>query len=404
MENAVNKSTSDYLNQTLSQTKTAITKLFDYADNIDRKLYGRRMKFFLWGSILVLIVAPILDELFKVHGDRITYFSTLLFFVFLVALALAFIGSWRDDDGNWSLARAKSRILTYYETLSDTVSRTRTNSSDENIFRLGQFFFFGGIAWKALQNVSVFVRKPVEGLLNSKISSLRHFERFTNHYYWIPLMLGIGIIIYLYNKNPKILERVKIELRQLFGWSIGEQTKYSKEVVIIKGSSKTELVLNAKTEQHINFLIANSKSNLLSDFATALQKWNPRGAHHEYEYQDRLYRHLRKYLPEATLELEYPIGDGITTKKGRADIVVNDTILIEMKRDSSAGAVQRARGQISQYSEIWKGKGPVILLLCDFDYELAKLSFASTMTDLNKLERPVMTIVATPKEFVQLDT
>lgn len=396
MDTTENK-TKDYINQTLTQTRTALTKLFDTVDNIDRKLYGRRMKFFIWGCLLVLILAPLFDELLGVRYDRLTFYSTLLFFIFLVVLVLAFVGSWRDDTGNWSLPRAKSRLQTYYETLKDTVETTRTTSQDENLFTLGQFLFFGGIAWKALQNISVFIRKPIEGLFSTRFSSLRKFEVFTNHYYWIPIIIGLGVIFYLYKKNPQILERIKNELRQLFGWGSDEQTKYSNEIVRVEIKPTNELVINAKTEQQINSIKSASNSTLFNDFATALQNWNPRGAYYEYEYQDRLYRHLRKNMPDATVELEYPIGDSSLGNKGRADIVVNDTILIEMKRDSSAGAVQRAKGQIHQYSEIWNNRGPVVLLLCDYDYEHARLSFNPTMVDLAKLNRPVMTIVAKAK-------
>lgn len=396
MDTTENK-TKDYINQTLTQTKTAMTKLFDTVDNIDRKLYGRRMKFFIWGCLLVLILAPLFDELLGVRGDRLTFYSTLLFFIFLVVLVLTFVGSWRDDTGNWSLPRAKSRIQTYYETLKDTVETTRTTSQDENLFTLGQFLFFGGIAWKALQNISVFTRKPIEGLFNTRFSSLRKFEIFTNHYYWVPIIIGLGVIFYLYKKNPQILERIKNELRQLFGWGFDEQKKYSNDIVKVEIKPTNVLVINAKIEQQINSIKSASNSALFNDFATALQNWNPRGAYYEYEYQDRLYRHLRKNLPDATVELEYPIGDTSLGNKGRADIVINDTILIEMKRDSSAGAVQRAKGQIHQYSEIWNNKGPVVLLLCDYDYEHARLSFTPTMTDLVKLNRPVMTIVAKAK-------
>jgi hypothetical protein len=396
METTENK-TKDYINQALIQTKTAMTKLFDSVDNIDRKLYGRRMKFFIWGCLLVLIIAPIIDELIGVGGDELTFYSTLLFFIFLVLLVLAFVGSWRDDTGNWSLQRAKSRLQVYYETLKDTVETTRTNSKDENIFTLGQFLFFGGIAWKALQNISVFVRKPIEGLFSSRFPSMRKFEIFTNHYYWVPIILGLGVIFYLYKKNPQILVRIKNELRQLFGWSSAEQTRYSNEVVRVNIRPTNELVINAKIEQQINNIKLANKSTLFNDFATALQSWNPRGAYYEYEYQDRLYRHLRKHLPDATVDLEYPIGDSSLGNKGRADIVVNDTILIEMKRDSSAGSVQRAKGQIQQYSDIWNNRGPVVLLLCDYDYEHARLSFNSTMQDLAILNRHVLTIVAIPK-------
>jgi hypothetical protein len=396
MDTAENK-TKDYINQTLTQTKTAMTKLFDTVDNIDRKLYGRRMKFFIRGCLFVLILAPLLDELLGIRDDKITFYSTLVFFIFLVVLVLAFVGSWRDDTGNWSLQRAKSRLLTYYETFKDTVETTKTTSQDENLFTLGQFLFFGGIAWKAFQNISVFVRKPIEGLFSTRFTSLRKFEIFTNHYYWIPIIIGLGVIFYLYKKNPQILERIKNELRQLFGWGSDEQTKYSKDFLKVEIKPTNELVINAKIEQQINSIKSVSNSTLFNDFVTALQNWNPRGAYYEYEYQDRLYKHLRKNLPDATVELEYPIGDSSSGNKGRADIVINDTILIEMKRDSSAGAVQRAKGQIHQYSEIWNNKGPVVLLLCDYEYEHARLSFTPTMTDLVKLNRPVMTIVVKAK-------
>jgi len=155
------KPTHEFLNQTLNQTKTAITKIFDKIDNLDRALYGRRMKLFLWGCLLVLIASPIFDSLLGVDNDRLTYYSTLLFTIFILLMLLAFIGSWRDDSGNWSIARAKSRLNTYYESIKDTIQTTRTTSQSENIFTIGQILFIGSIIWKALQNISVFIRKPM---------------------------------------------------------------------------------------------------------------------------------------------------------------------------------------------------------------------------------------------------
>jgi len=396
MEHSETKTTKDYINQTWTQTNTALTKLFDTVDSIDRKFYGRRMKFFIWGCILVLVVAPILDEILGDAKDLVTYFSTLLFLIFIIIIVLAFVGAWRDDTGNWTWQRAKSRFQTYYDTSKDELETTKTNSQDENLYKLGKYLFFGGLAWKVFQNLSVFVRKPIESLFHTHLKSLRNFERFTNHYYWIVLLLSVAVIAYLYKKNPQIVERIKNELRQLFG-SDRVNTKYKEEVVKITHKENSTLVISSKKEEQVSAVISSSHSNLFNDFVTALQNWNPKFAHHEYEYQDRLYRHLRKHLPDASIELEYPIGDNYLGSRGRADIVVNDTILIEMKRDSSAGAIQRAKGQVSQYSEIWKDKGPVILLLCDYEYEQAKLAFTSTMNDLATLQRPALTIVAKAK-------
>ncbi len=394
-ENAVRVKnlTKEYLTQGFKNTKTFLTKLFDTVDFIDRNLYGKRMKIFIIGCFLVLLVAPFFD--WALNSDWITFVATFLFSVFVLVTILAFIGSWRDDNGNVTWARVWSRLQTYSETIKDTVTETKTTSTDENLYKFGRILFFAGIGWKALQNLSVFIRKPIEWF-GITLDSLRKFEKITNQqWYWLLILSGVGLLFYLYKKNPKILERIKNELRELVGIKLS--SKYSNEIVKIEKNTNLELVLNAKAEEQINSVTTISNSTLFKDFALAIQSWKPHSAHYEYEYQDRLYRHLRKHLPEAIIELEYPIGAKSEGNRGRADIVINETLLIEMKKDSSAGAIQRAKGQISQYSEVWANRGPVILLLCDYDYEHAKLVYGSTMDDLLKLGRPVLTIVAKPK-------
>jgi hypothetical protein len=212
-------------------------------------------------------------------------------------------------------------------------------------------------------------------------------------------LIGITIIGYLYNKDVIILHRIKNELRQLLGLKLKDVSQYSVEIDSLPQKAITEFVINAKAENSITLGNDPNQPSLLNDFSLAIKSWNPRNYSTEYEYQDRLANHLRKMLPGATIKTEYPIGEKSLGNRGRGDIVVNDTILIEMKRDSSAGAIQRAKGQIAQYSEIWKDRGIVILLLCDYDYDHARLVFSSTMMDLAKLDRPVLTIVAKPKKI-----
>lgn len=120
------------LTQTLSEPivfeearkKTWITKLFDSVDGIDRKLYGKKLKYFIRLSLVVLILAPLLDGLFKDRKDIITFISTFCFLVFIVIITLAWIGSWRDDNGNWTFSRAVSRLKTYIQIMMDTAKRT----------------------------------------------------------------------------------------------------------------------------------------------------------------------------------------------------------------------------------------------------------------------------------------
>jgi hypothetical protein len=290
--------------------------------------------------------------------------------------------------------RAKSRLATYYDTLKDTAVATKTNSKDETLYKAGWGLFFGGIGWKACQNLSIFIRKPYELVTGLHVMRMRHFEQFTRHWYWIAILGGVVIMIYLYRSNPQILQRIKRDLRQLFSQSRSGGDKYNSEEISTPIYNENELVLNSKREEQLQSLTAISKSLLFNDFVNSLKDWKPEACKHEYEFQDKLFRHLKKSMPEATIELEYPIGSKERGNKGRADVVINDTILIEMKKDSSAGAIQRAKGQILQYSEIWRNKGPVILLLCNYDYDHAKLSFTSTMSDLSLLKRPALTIVA----------
>jgi hypothetical protein len=95
------------------------SKFFDTIDNIDRYFYGRKMKNFILGSISVLLIAPLLDELLEVPHDRLTYLSTWIFLIYAIIIFLAWISAWRDDNGMWSWKRAKSRLGTYYASVRD---------------------------------------------------------------------------------------------------------------------------------------------------------------------------------------------------------------------------------------------------------------------------------------------
>jgi hypothetical protein len=339
-----------------------------------------------------LIIAPILDWALEVPYDRLTWLSTFFFMIYVFIIILAWISAWRDDEGKITWQRAKSRIATYYQTFKDTKAKTKTTSQDEMVYNIGWWLFFGAIGWKSLQNLSVFIRKPIQKLTGHTMIRFLHFETFTHHWYWIPLVAGIGIMIYLSRSNPKILDRIKKDLLQLFGRrQVGNGNS---EIIRIEIGQIDNLVLNSKRDEQMQAVVANNKSNLFNGFVNAMQNWNPGKCYYEYEFQDKLYRHLKNLLPDSEIEMEYPIGDKEHKNKRRADIVIDDTILIEMKRGNIGSSEEdRAKGQISEYAEIWRNRGPVILLLCGHDYEHAKESFTPTMIKQVKLERPVLTIV-----------
>lgn len=222
---------------------------------------------------------------------------------------------------------------------------------------------------------------------------MRIFEITVHKYYWIALITGFGILYYLYKNDESIWIRIRNEVRQLLGHKPGIGEKYHNEVASLAIKNTDDVVINAQLQSHVQVIIAQSRSELLTNFLNILSEWKPRRYHYEYQFRDTLYSYLRSKMPEATIETEKPIGRTSEGNRGRADIIINDTILLELKRDTSAGAIQRAKGQIMQYSHIWKDKGPVILLLCNYEYDHAKVSYTSTLNDLAKLERSALAIV-----------
>lgn len=371
-----------------AQSKRFMDKFLDVIDEIDRYLYGRKMKNFLIGALLVLVIAPLLDEVLEVPFDRLTWLATLAFFLYVTVIVLAWVSAWRDENGRWTRRRAISKLKMYYHIFRDAAASTRTTSTSEIFYRAGGILFFGAIGWKSMQNLSVFIRKPIQFITGHTMTKFIRFEKFTHHWYWLPMIMGIGIIIYLVRSNPQILQRIKRDLLQLFG-----RTQMHNPAVNIKMNDNF-LVINTRHDEHLNSITVQNTSRLFAEFVSAMKCWNPGRCYYEYEFQDKLCEHLRKKLPNSVVETERPIGDKALGNKGRADIVIDETILIEMKRkQSGSGEADRARGQIHRYSEIWSNRGPVILLLCGHEYEHARITFTPIMEDFVKLDRPVLAMV-----------
>jgi len=373
--------------------RTRPTAFFDAIDVIDRRIYGWRMRLLIWTSILVLIIAPLADEyLFKDPEDNTTHIFTWLFLIFVIILILGFIGSWRDENGIWTWYQTRTRLRTHL------ILGIGKRSTLENVYRAAWFIFFTGVVWKAFQNLSIFIRKPIEHLTHKRIVFLRHFELYTKHHYFILLLIGGLIILWLMWKDPKMFKRkVKNDLLHLLGLYYPKNQYYSPNEMAMVIENSKGLVINSKDYRHVNSTIAASKSKLFNDFLIATRSWETGFYKNECEYQIRFAHHLARNLPGATIDMEFKITNAATGKSVWADIVINETILVEMKNDDSSSAIQRAKGQIFQYSEVWKEKGPVILLLCNYEYENARLSYSSTMQDLVKLKRTALTVLAIPK-------
>jgi hypothetical protein len=94
-----------------------------------------------------------------------------------------------------------------------------------------------------------------------------------------------------------------------------------------------------------------------------LGKWEPRSFNlSEKKQEEDLYRWLKSNLPEVPMIRQYGIG------KGSADIIIQDSFLIELKlafTDSKKTELDRCIGQLEHYKQKWveHDRGPVYLVI-----------------------------------------
>ena len=55
------------------------------------------------------------------------------------------------------------------------------------------------------------------------------------------------------------------------------------------------------------------------------------------------------------------------------DIVIDNKIVLELKRDTDGGSIKAAKEQVERYSIAWGNKGPVILVFCNGKIEQASV-------------------------------
>lgn len=96
-----------------------------------------------------------------------------------------------------------------------------------------------------------------------------------------------------------------------------------------------------------------------------VEEWRPRKCKAEREYEKSLYMFLHKRLEDIQITKQYARG------RIRADLVVGDKVIVELKNNFSTTAkYQKLIGQITEYKE-WDGQ-IIIVLTGDTDPNLYK--------------------------------
>ena len=110
---------------------------------------------------------------------------------------------------------------------------------------------------------------------------------------------------------------------------------------------------------------------------SALSHWYQRKAREyddEYGYQLALARHFQRHARHLAIRREVWLGEA--HKRARADFILGDTVLVEIKHHFSKSRADRAIGQMGSYAQTWSGK-PKLLVIFEADHDQVFNSLAT---------------------------
>lgn len=345
---------------------------------MDRGLYGHRAQ-----AVLALATITAVLGLWEWWNDAPPLFTVLTTFVMIFGcelLGLARLGSLRDDAGNWSMALTHRWLRGLFADGWDNIADFAKLSGALKLQGLGKASVAVGLALLVVRNVLVALGRA--GALVGFGSAAR-FEQISGS------LLVVGICSLMCGA-----------LVWTFGWwKLRSHATRAALVVAPRDRERISMSWRALpplidcSDREATLRLAGDLGHpLLRETLLALADWKPKLHRYEDDYQRSLFRYMRRQLPAASPERERPLVDPRTHKAGRADLVVGNTVLIEMKLDLSAASVHRAVTQVEQYVRSWE-QGPVLLLVCAADVETVRRRLGFELEQLHQ-RAPVSLVVA----------
>jgi hypothetical protein len=282
-----------------------------------------------------VLVAPWIDREIQCH---VLPGLSLVAFVGLVTLfAIARLDAFRDETGwHWRL-----------------VSRT---------FREGRLAVWAWVEriWRASgAQKSIDVGKPVffAGLLVGASANVGAAAGVDDEIVTILSVVGVAL-----------LSSGVLALASGWGWlrrvgTLTGRTIHASDVsTVVNAVIELPLVLDCRDSSAVTAAANHAGHPLVAALLLELVRPWPRPYYNdEREYQDRLLKRLLMSMPEANPRSEKWIGE-----QERADMLLGDNnggLLIEMKIRASTSAIDRLIGQARRYLDVWKGRGPMLLVL-----------------------------------------
>ncbi|NUP07985.1 MAG: hypothetical protein HOW73_18215 [Polyangiaceae bacterium] len=314
----------------------------------------------LIGTAGVTGVAEAVSRWFGVQSKWVGPTAALAFLWVLFALALGRLSTFRDDNNEWNLGPLRESCAAWWQYAGD---------------RLKEPSFWGaliGIASLIAMAVAqvVALGATLGGLFRQDVAALERSATDVRAIAWLGA-LGAGVLgaVHLANwwtgePGPKIPPLPEGGLGRLPVW-VG----------------RTELAGQADRCEH----------PLLADLLRHLRHWPTKRWRFETGYSDDLRHFLRKRLRKHKVERERFVGVQAEGTRGRADLVIQDSVLIELKRELATATADRAVAQVERYAGVWKA-GPVVLLLVEQLRPEQRVRVHADMEKLRQRKLPVLVV------------
>jgi hypothetical protein len=333
---------------------------------VDRILARKRTWMLALVSVSVL-AAPWIDRQLEWHV--LPGLSLVAFVGLLTLFALARLDAFRDETGwHWRLVKRTFREarLAVWAWLERIWRATGAQKSID----FGKPVFMTGLLVGASANVGAAVGVDDE---------------------IVTILSVVGIAL---------LSSAVLALASGWGWlrrvgSLTGRTIHASDVpTVVNAVRNLPLVLDCRNSSDVATAANHSSHPLVAALLFELMKPWPRPYYNdEREYQDRLLKRLLMSMPEANPRTERWIGE-----QERADMVLGDDnggLLIEMKIRANTSTIDRLIGQAWKSLRVWRGRGPMLLVLCKTGPEVTS-RLEADLSVMRQQGHAVLAVLAAP--------
>ena len=318
----------------------------DVAERVDELLSGRRT-ICICAASLGLLAAQYIKK------PGLVLFGSWLLVLGLLLVAAARIGACREDDGQWSWDLVRQQVVAAFDDASAFASDFVSLSLDAKAYRVGRVLTGTGVFLMATTVVSRALHV--------------HWMSFGRH--------GFGIAIVGF---------------ALFGF--GWWKLHGKQLALkATGGSSSNVVPAVVDAMSLRDVETRSTADPLEmKLYETLSTWNAKEYHYEAQYEHDLVRHINKTAPELLprTQMRHQSEGGLC----RFDIVVGDSLVIELKKRLNQTQSYTAAGQLGQYARAWQGRGAVVMVVAHTEGRHVQLQLRPAADQLRREGFPVVVV------------